>query len=59
MIGFPDEMREEIEETIKLSKKLKLDYAQFSIVIPRNRTLPDSKKGWASINRRLVGVYCG
>jgi len=34
MIGFPDETREEIGETIKLSKNLKLDYAQFSIVTP-------------------------
>ena len=34
IMGFPDETREEIEETIKLSKKLKLDYAQFSIATP-------------------------
>ena len=34
IIGFPDETREEIEETIKFSKKLNLDYAQFSIATP-------------------------
>ena len=34
MIGFPDETRGEIEETIKFSKRLNIDYAQFSIVTP-------------------------
>lgn len=34
IIGFPDETKKEIEETVKLSRKLKLDYAQFSIATP-------------------------
>jgi radical SAM superfamily enzyme YgiQ (UPF0313 family) len=34
IIGFPDETKEEIEKTVRFSKELKLDYAQFSIATP-------------------------
>ena len=34
IIGSPQETREDIEETIKLAKKLKPDYANFSIMTP-------------------------
>ena len=34
IIGLPYETRETIEETIRISKKLNIDYAQFSILVP-------------------------
>jgi len=34
IIGFPDETREEVKKTIEFSKRLKLDFAQFSIATP-------------------------
>lgn len=34
MMGYPTETKKEIEETIKLSQELNLDYAIFSIVVP-------------------------
>ena len=34
VIGFPEETREDIEKTIKLSKKVGVDFAQFTIATP-------------------------
>ena len=34
IIGFPDETKEEIEKTINFPKRLRLDFAQFSIATP-------------------------
>lgn len=34
IIGFPDETREEVKETIEFSRRLELDYAQFSVATP-------------------------
>jgi len=34
MIGYPTETKREIEETMKLSQELNLDYASFTIVVP-------------------------
>lgn len=34
VIGLPYETKETIEKTISISKKLKIDYAQFSILVP-------------------------
>jgi len=34
IIGFPDETREEIERTLSFPKRLRLDFAQFSIATP-------------------------
>jgi len=34
IIGFPDETREEVEKTIKFSRKVGVEYAQFTIATP-------------------------
>jgi len=34
IMGFPDETKKEIKETIEFSRRLKLDYAQFSVATP-------------------------
>lgn len=34
ILGFPDETKEEMRQTIEFAKKLRLDYAQFSIATP-------------------------
>jgi len=38
MIGFPFEIKNQIEQTISLAKKLNPNYAQFSILIPTPKT---------------------
>ncbi len=34
VIGFPDETREEVEKTIRFSKKVGVEYAQFTVATP-------------------------
>lgn len=39
MLGYPGETREEIEATVKLSRRLPLDWASYTVTIPNPRTL--------------------
>lgn len=50
MIGHPDETIEDIHATLRFAKKLRPDYAQFSITTP----YPGTELYWEALERKII-----
>ena len=53
VIGFPEETKEDIEKTIKLSKKVGVDFAQFTIATP----YPGTRLWRYALARKLILTF--
>jgi len=53
VIGFPEETREDIEKTIKFSKKVGVDFAQFTIATP----YPGTRLWKYALARKLILTF--
>ena len=53
IIGFPEETKEDIEKTIKLSKKVGVDFAQFTIATP----YPGTRLWKYALARKLILTF--
>ncbi len=53
VIGFPEETKEDVKKTIKFSKKVGVDYAQFTIATP----YPGTRLWDYAISRKLIFTY--
>jgi len=53
VIGFPEETKEDIEKTIKLSKKVGVDFAQFTIATP----YPGTKLWDCALSKKLILTF--
>ncbi len=53
VIGFPEETREDIEKTIKFSKKVGVDFAQFTIATP----YPGTRLWKYALAKRLILTF--
>ncbi|RLF79446.1 B12-binding domain-containing radical SAM protein, partial [Thermococci archaeon] len=53
IIGFPDETREEVEKTIKFSKKVGVEYAQFTIATP----YPGTRLWSYALSKNLIFTF--
>ena len=53
IIGFPEETREDIEKTIKFSKKVGVDFAQFTIATP----YPGTRLWKYALARKLILTF--
>ncbi len=53
IIGFPDETKEDVEKTIKFSKKVGVDYAQFTIATP----YPGTRLWEYALTKKLILTF--
>ena len=53
IIGFPEESREDVEKTIKFSKKVGVDYAQFTIATP----YPGTRLWDYALSKKLIRTF--
>jgi len=53
VLGFPDETRGDIKKTIKLSKKVGVDYAQFTIATP----YPGTRLWKYALSKKLIQTF--
>ncbi|RLF28563.1 MAG: B12-binding domain-containing radical SAM protein [Thermoplasmata archaeon] len=53
IIGFPDETREEVEKTIKFSRRVGVEYAQFTIATP----YPGTRLWYYALSKNLILTF--
>ncbi len=53
VIGFPEETREDVEKTIKFSKRVGVDFAQFTIATP----YPGTRLWFYGISRGIIKTF--